>query len=250
MYALHHVPTGLEYVGASKQVSRRLGQHRTAKNVICGAWKQKLRACMLIARYGPFSLETDDGEVDLVDFEQVGSLEWPIIASVLDSADRLGLDASFDHEDIVPILLEPVPVENLPAAELHHLSLRRPVLNRGMTSGYPQGILQPALVLGPPPRCLSVSEARAVWVLAQKEKIECRQLWAGYMPQMRLGLGLAIRDKVCRVALEEAEKVFSLESSHYKDVLRSCGMSGESFAFAYVEGVLRSHTGVAFKCFA
>ena len=164
IYCLHHLPTGLEYVGASVCVSARLRQHLLRPD----AWLDRLSACVIVGDHGPQIVEHDGTATLLFSPSQIQALDSFALARSLATLADKGVCANVQLREILPVFLEKpkglspaTRAARLANAEKAHIARRNPALNRLRESGYgPSGPMRTDL--GPPPKCLSDESIKAM----------------------------------------------------------------------------------------
>lgn len=230
IYALHHIPTGLEYVGASNCVKARLATHAKSDS----PWRTRLSACVAAKSAGPLIVDTGDNRVLLCDEQQICSQATNTLASALQVLQRpswrmKGVRVEFSNADIIPLFLEHVEEPGLASAEIRHIQLRRPLLNGTTHVNYP-GSSRPARKFGClpsacPPSCPPLHEIKAIPILSKAaDLMRMNALATGQLYAVRQKIKSAIRAKVLADAMEAGETAYLRALAVNEDAINTLGL--------------------------
>lgn len=231
VYALHHVPTGLEYVGASSCVLRRLKGHRSISELRHGGeWKLRLKASILLRNHGDQCVCAYP-DMALYSDDQIAALSRFDLSARVNYFRSLGLDCSFNYRDIVPLFIEAAPVSRLNERESHHFHSRKPALNAGCWVGYP--IKEPKnenTSFKSAPRLTTFAQAQCVTVLTRIEAISSvDNRKRKDLSAVRARLSCLLKEQALGKALPAANELFLREMARFSSVLETCGSSPSDF---------------------
>lgn len=132
IYLLHHIPTGLEYVGASANVAKRIRDHARGSE-----WLPRLRAALLVKRHGPLIAEDGDYACILHNPRQAAQLPFHELVRALSLITVKAPEVNASAE-IIPVFLEPCELDanRIAETEEKHIAQRRPALNSKKAGRY------------------------------------------------------------------------------------------------------------------
>ena len=226
VYSLVHAPTGLEYVGASSCVSKRIGQHFNSISKYANgesiqeSWPIKLHLALLFLDFGPVSTVAT-----LKDIQAMTPFDC---FAAITSATKQGMTVQVSTDDICPVWIRTCSLnrEEIKAAERETYNRRRPLLNGPKYIGYGganessyNSQTLTSLQLNPPPDPISYAWVKALPIITKLLSTECQQrIDAQVLDETRRLLARQINEK----ALQAAEHAFNAEVRDLTDESCEC----------------------------
>lgn len=179
VYSIVHLPTGLEYVGASQCVRSRVATHMKLIRRPCNwgqQWPAKLCIALALLKYGPLKTEAKGKTLWIDSLDVLRSLTGQDCAPLARQLVQDGTAPGLHEEDICPIWRRTCERDaaEIHAAEKHFYEMRRPVLNGPWFipytgSGHNAQSLHTGQPLGLPPKPMTDEEVRALPILLRRE---------------------------------------------------------------------------------
>jgi hypothetical protein len=223
VYCLRHLPTGLEYIGASSCVRQRIQSHfapvnfSEAPSYRLAYWAVKLRLCIAVQKAGRVTVmipgdrrNANDRLLHLTSFEQVYKLKRSLALQALEVLAMKGGAEPINSSHMRALWLRTCPPDNeiLSMEERRTIQERRPLLNGLNLSTYPSAndAWRTSAALQEPPAPMTDSQIKAIPIaeallnMEENDRLQRNALW-----RQQLAVETAIR----RVAMKAANETYA-----------------------------------------